>query len=1341
MTVLPIPRPGRWQPLRLGLVDLFYYDRQEFWFRDGRLMLRGNNGTGKSKVLALTLPFLLDGDSSSHKVEPDGDPKKRMDWNLLLGGKYDDRLGYSWMEFGRVDEDGRECFRTIGVGLRAVRGKGVADKWFFSTVQRVRGALDLVSDSGVVLSREKLEDAIGTDGEVVRSVSHYRRLVDEQLFRLGEERYEALIDLLVQLRQPQLSRRPDNKKLSNALSEALTPVDQDVLTDVANAFHDQATQRDALEGLKDTALAAKKFGQRYLDYARVAARRAAEGVRRSQSRYERIGSDTKRLNDQLQTAELEHGRFETEHTSLSRQIGEARGRIRRMESRRELADLNNAQEIFDDRQSNCERAKELRDQDLAVLEEASEDAVEAAGKEELAREKAKTLLENAEEWAGAAALRDRHRQITQAFSQATSPPGTVAIRTARAAAVEAAVIQQQGIDAMRRQCQLVDGHQRTVDIAIERLGEAERRRDTATDVVGEADRALEAEREGYLAEWNAFAPVELVPLDMEEVGLQDWVRVLSGPNPAAQAAHMSFLAANSAIQSEISDQRAVAKVERKLVGDLDQEYQELNKGHVRLPPRPLTRTTSRSGRAGAPLWKLIDFHDNVSDPDRAGYEAALEAAGILDAWVTPSGQLLEANMADDFLTSGEREPYSVASILRSSIDRDDQNASLVAPETVDSIIAAIGIRLGRNWIGPDGSYRVGCRQGTGSKTQAEYIGHAAREAARTRRLDALREMIAEARTSAEQADKAVVALEQRQRILQVELGSIPTDQALQTAQQRLEAAEREAATCKSEVERQQHKLIELREELGQAVVERDELAADLGLPTAADALRTIEKAIASYQVAVAELWAGFDAYATTAEEAARRTRESVAVTQRFREADRHYQEASRSFAVAKAELDQLRKSIGADVDVIRRDLDTAREELVRLDKQAESTGKKRDAARDTKSRLEGTLEQIGIEQTEAKRNRAKEIEILRGFADTGLLGVAAPNVAMPDPDREWAPDPAVQLARRLERDLSEVPADDQAWERVQSATSREYRTFQEAVGPHGHQPNGELVHSYFVVTVNYQARQLFAHQLATLLYEDIEYREQLLSAKERELLEEHLINDVAYHLHQLIDAADEQVQHINAELDERPTSTGMRIRLKWRPRRDGPEGLAAVRRILLHDDSDMWSPDDQQRVSAFLHRQIQDEAAADPENTWKTHLSNALDYRRWHEFRIERHQNGEWKDAIGPASGGERVLTVSLPLFAAASSHYRSAHENAPRMIMLDEAFAGVDDDSRSKCLGLLANFDLDVAMTSEREWGFYSTVPGIRTHQLVRTDDIDAVYVTVFEWDGHTRTRIEQPV
>ena len=115
--LLPVPSSERWKPLRAGLVDMFYYDAEEFWFHDGRLLLRGNNGTGKSKVLALTLPFLLDGELTPHRVEPDGDRQKKMEWNLLLGGGLPDE-GVQLVERGLImaSEVLRNQQRDVPVG-------------------------------------------------------------------------------------------------------------------------------------------------------------------------------------------------------------------------------------------------------------------------------------------------------------------------------------------------------------------------------------------------------------------------------------------------------------------------------------------------------------------------------------------------------------------------------------------------------------------------------------------------------------------------------------------------------------------------------------------------------------------------------------------------------------------------------------------------------------------------------------------------------------------------------------------------------------------------------------------------------------------------------------------------------------------------------------------------------------------------------------------------------------------------------------------------------------------------------------------------------------------------
>src|SRR5215510_6458460 len=233
--ILPSPRRDRWQPLRSGLVNLYRYDREEFHYENGRLLLRGNNGTGKSRMLALQLPFLLDGEVSPERLEPDADPSKKVEWNLLMG-RYPDRTGYTWIEFGRHDQDGQEYFLTLGCGLSAVESRPGVRQWFFITAQRIGRDLELVTESKQVLGKDRLREKIGSAGRLFDTAGAYRRAVNETLFQLDEYRYASLMNLLIQLRRPQLTRRLEEHELSRALSEALPPVSTAVVAAVAEAF-------------------------------------------------------------------------------------------------------------------------------------------------------------------------------------------------------------------------------------------------------------------------------------------------------------------------------------------------------------------------------------------------------------------------------------------------------------------------------------------------------------------------------------------------------------------------------------------------------------------------------------------------------------------------------------------------------------------------------------------------------------------------------------------------------------------------------------------------------------------------------------------------------------------------------------------------------------------------------------------------------------------------------------------------------------------------------------------------------------------------------------------------
>jgi recombinational DNA repair ATPase RecF len=107
-------------------------------------------------------------------------------------------------------------------------------------------------------------------------------------------------------------------------------------------------------------------------------------------------------------------------------------------------------------------------------------------------------------------------------------------------------------------------------------------------------------------------------------------------------------------------------------------------------------------------------------------------------------------------------------------------------------------------------------------------------------------------------------------------------------------------------------------------------------------------------------------------------------------------------------------------------------------------------------------------------------------------------------------------------------------------------------------------------------------------------------------------------------------------------------------------------------------------------------------------------------------------------SGGQKAVMLHLPLFAAAAAFYDSARAGAPRFILLDEAFAGIDRQTRGELMGLLADFDLDFVMTSFEEWGFYPQLDGLSTYHLAREKGMPGVYADWFVWNGHEPVQMQ---
>ncbi|MFG1958583.1 TIGR02680 family protein [Nonomuraea sp. NPDC049028] len=1354
--MLPEPTSERWKPLRAGLVDLFYYDVEEFHFHDGRLLLRGNNGTGKSKVLALTLPFLLDGELAPHRVEPDGDRQKRMEWNLLLGGKHPhtERLGYAWLEFGRRAADGTREFRTIGCGLKAVKDRGIVRHWFFVTPQRPGLDLHLLSATGVVLTREKLREAVEGHGMVYDRAADYRRAVDEAMFGLGEYRYEALVNLLIQLRQPQLSKKPDEKLLSRALTEALPPLSPALIATVAEAFRGLDEERDALRGLEEARAAASAFLTHYRRYATIAAKRKAAGPRLAHSRYEHLGRD-------LAEAETRQSAAETRLEELDDLLSDLATHQNQLEARR-----NALQESPEMR--SAERLKQAGEEARRLAEHAGRadrDRDRLTGQVDKMRGRADTTRLKADQ--AAAGLTAAQERTARTARQARLPGDTREaglLGVPRGAGSPGEPLDRSAAEALatRQAAEALATRQEHAVAELERLlhavAQAEARLAAARTEVDRLTGELQASAVRIAAAEEATATriTELVQAytlylaGLTELRLTDpdgvlaalagWANTADGANPAEAAVNDAVRAATAALGRRGAELDAALVAARRQAWELGEEIVRLEAGGHDAPPVPHTRGAARDDRPGTPLWRAVDFADAVPAEHRAGLEAALEAAGILDAWLTPAGTLL----AEDDTTIVAGAPVSgpsCAVVLRPAVDRADPGAAALPDAAVEAVLAAIGLGPGAaTWVAVDGRWGNGVLAGSWHKVSADYIGEGAREAARRARLTALRAELAEVDGQITVLGDELAALAVRQDDLAAEQRALPPDAAVREAHVKLAAEHERRGQLATEHGVAERLAQDRQGELGLARERAAEFAGDVGLPVVAGELAEVKAGLAAYRLALAELWPAVRA-ARTAEEAAREATDDLAqARESLTEAAVVAAEAREQEQAAAETYRELTATAGAAVEELFRRLEEVRLQLRERAKQEQQARADQQQALTERGRAEATSASLRRQIKEAADTRDDEVREFRAFAATGLMRVALPELDIPDPAAEWAATPAVHLARAVNASLESVDDGEGPWDRVQKKVAEEHKLLSDAMARHGHSVGLTLREGVMVVDVHFQGRTREVPGLVAALGEETEHRARLLSAKEREILENHLLNEVAGTLQELITAAEAEVREMNAELAARPTSTGMRLRLLWKQARNAPEGLDRVR-DKLRQIVDAWSLEDRAAVGAFLQERIAREHADNPAAGWSEALTRALDYRTWHEFAIQRLQDGQWRPATGPASGGERVLAASVPLFAAASAHYKSAgNPYTPRLVALDEAFAGVDDDSRAKCLGLLATFDMDVVMTSEREWGCYPSVPGLAICQLTRRDGIDAVLVTPWRWDGRERTRAERP-
>ncbi|HEV7515437.1 MAG TPA: TIGR02680 family protein, partial [Thermoanaerobaculia bacterium] len=769
---LPAPRASRFTPLRAGIVNIWQYDEQELRFEQGRLLLRGDNGTGKSKALELLLPFLFDADLSPQRLDPFAGNARTMYWNLLQGDRFDNRVGYVWLELGRRLEDdegeGEEIW-TIGCGLRATRRTQRVDSWYFITRRRIGADLSLLSPQRVPLLKDELRKAIGEEGDLYETGREYRERLDHLFFHLGTERFAALRHLLLQLRRPQLSQKLDPQSLGELLTESLPPLDADLIGQLSETFERLDQDQRELARVESAAREVEAFLGVYRDYARGAARGRAAAVRQADSRYHKTAAEAREAEAERERLAVEEGELAERRREVEGAAATAGAELRALEA----SEAMRSAEVL---RARRERADDLAHHAAAALadcEEAERGEAAARGEDARAAAEAREAEEERQGQDRVAAATAEEGGLAAAHAAAVE---SLAESPSQAEATARAAIERgrRGVAELRDLAAGRDRAREGSERAEDRQAGADARWQQAAARTAAARRDAEratGELEGTLTAWRG---------DLRELALDEASFAALREAALAATATAGALLARLAEPQADGRLREIRDAERE-AGRLAEERRETAEERERVaaardlgPAAPRTREAAdRPIRPGAPLYLLCDFAESLEEAERAGLEAALEAAGLLDAWVTPGGELLAPGTLDTVLLPTSRDrPGTLADLLVPT------PAHGVEGEVIAAVLRSLDLdgsdrESASPWVSRDGSWRLGPLQGAWRKPTAEHVGATAREAARRRRLAELTARLAELDSEIAAAAARRAALLARLERLRQEIAALP----------------------------------------------------------------------------------------------------------------------------------------------------------------------------------------------------------------------------------------------------------------------------------------------------------------------------------------------------------------------------------------------------------------------------------------------------------------------------------------------------------------------------------------------------------------------------------------
>jgi len=1355
---------------RAGLLNFWYYDDEIFDFIDGKLLLRGSNGSGKSVTMQSILPILLDGRKSPDRLDPFGSRARKME-DYLLGEKEvvdrDERTGYLFLEYKREDTN---QYMTTGIGLQARRYKNL-NSWYFIITDNRRIGEDIFlyeheyhagEKQQIPLSRIQLENRIGDGGHVVRTQGDYMKLVNKYIFGFETmEAYEDLIKLLIQLRSPKLSKDFRPTVIYEILEAALPPLTDEDLRHLSDTIEHMDQTKQQIEQLDREQEALDKVIQRYHTYNQYRLAETAHHYLEAKRKF----SNEKKVTDKKVAEKQQLSERVEQLSERNLQLEQLAETLEKKQKRLEQHEVWNLEEERSTEQKLLsETEQEYEKKDKAVTEKTKQE-LETKERIDHLNEKIATIENEMEdqlldlETDASAASFDRHDLNVQDFERRKVEDFDFTVWK------KEAENHYEVLDAIGEK--LIAYQQLKDQIAtIEKtIADSQLEMDRKKQEAQDWEAVFEKDKQDKLSEIHTW--VERHPfLNITDDLLQQtsrYIAQLYEPSPF-ETIRAPFVDASNNYQLKINEKIATKQSERnalkKQIAEQEQLLAEWKAKRDPEPPNRQDETKDARRRLEEnkyryiPLYEAVEFQDHVEENIRKQIEAALMDAGILDALIVEDDIPLEHDRI--MKPNPQMMAHTLADYLQPDVDDEAQVSAMYIDEVLRSVLVGEEETDGVTSISIDGTYKIGLLSGHAVPVEnVRFIGKNARKRYREEQIVLITAEIDRLFQEGEQVLSEIEQLQEKIETARNAMEIFPDDSDLKTGYSEIEA-------CRFQITQLEKQLLTYDQQLNEKMNEFHHLKRKLDAET-----RGLNIAFT------------YEAY-QEAKHIHRRYEKELSHLEKLHVTFRHEQEnmiqSTGRMQELVNEVDELKGELNHLFDKKTR----IKQNITEIEKQLEVQG-----MQDIREQIQTVQKEMFATNQELMENRGELPEIR---ANVGVLDreiaelqqkmrfsevmieawqtsymeeknynfIDLPEELDDKQVTKWIVKEHRHLlneAAKIEEQVTKVFFEQQGnlmeyrmtdhMTRVPDlpeVTAEEWTDDQQIL-----LDNWKNNASRRIIQLDFQGKRLSPYYVQQMVEEDRSRQQTLLNDQDRQLYEEILFDSVGKKLRSRIYRAQQWTKQMDSLMKKSDSTSGISFSIQWKPRTAETEAELDTKELvdLLRRDPRLLKEEDLNEVMDHFRSKI-DRAKELIElegegNTLLQVLKEVLDYRYWFSFVLSYQRIGESRreltnNAFYKFSGGEKAMAMYIPLFTACYSRYLEADRAAPYIISLDEAFAGVDDDNISVMFRIVEELGFDYIMNSQVLWGDYDTVSSLSICELVRPKNASFVSVIRYEWDGNVR-------